>query len=170
MSWYDEISKLIGQSLDYSKYQDAKSGKNTKADEAALVGASVARQRASALENRRAADIARRAGETAPEVAPEVAPEAGPAPTESLMTKGSNGSGGGSNALQIGEGTSGGNQLAQRGGGELANTKGELTEFEPREMRNVTPQPKGAGIGSVTSGAAVFNPVAATLGAFLASS
>lgn len=151
-SFSETLSKLIEDAL-------AKTDSSSGGNEAALVGGAAAAFKAKQMADLKAADLAKKSGESAQPT------------SQSLTTRGGAGGSGTGNALQIGEGTSGGNQLATRTGGELAQRTGgnEITQYEPRTMRNVTPQPKGAGISSVTSGAAALNPVAATLGALLAS-
>ena len=140
-SFSEDLAKLIEDAL-------AKNSSSNNDNEAALVGGAAAAFKAQQMADLKAADIAKKSGES-------VKPT-----SQALTTRGAGGSGSG--ALQIGEGTSTGNQLAQRAGGEL-------TEYEARNMRNVTPR-SGAGVGAVSSGAAAMNPVAATLGALLATS
>jgi len=150
-NWYDELSKIIGDALDGPKSKG-------RDNEAALVGGAAAAFKAQQMADLKAADLAKKSGEV-------VKPT-----SQSLTTRGGGSSGGSGNALQIGNSSGGGNQLAQRVGGELAKTKGQIEPFEPRSMRNVTPQPKGSGLETITSGAAVLNPVAVGGATLLATS
>jgi len=140
-SFSEDLAKLIEDAL-------AKNSSSNNDNKAALVGGTAAAFKAQQMADLKAADLARKSGES-------VKPT-----SQALTTRGAGGSGSG--ALQIGEGTSAGNQLAQRAGGEL-------TEYEARNMRNVTPR-SGAGVGAISSGAAVMNPVAAGGATLLATS
>lgn len=142
-TWEEEVSNLI-KSLTGSR-------DSVTSPEASIVGGGAAGAfRAQQMVNAKAANMARASGAAAPT-----------APASSALTT-TGGSGGGVT-------TTGGGINTQGAQPNTSVIKAGQTPFaSPNNMRNVTPR-SGAGIGSVLSGGAVLNPVAATAGALLAS-